>query len=202
MFQAIAAESVLVLMDINRSQGGQVGEKVGALTMESANQLEIPTILSCRPDQLSRETSALRQGFFTSALLEALRSGKNQSVEELHQFLSHRLPELTEQHLRPQQDPVLVMHPSRKFNQSILPDSNHHNGVRSLENQEQNGSVKAASTTVLSVTQSRENSKAILDLPLSETASAVKLSESPTHPNNLRRNLHWIGLQNRHRTIE
>ncbi|MGL5081488.1 MAG: caspase family protein [Microcoleaceae cyanobacterium] len=116
------AESVLMLLDINRSQGGRVGERVGITTMELANQMEIPTILSCRPDQLSRETSALRQGFFTATLLEGLKSNQGKSIEDLYRFLSHRLPELTEQHLRPQQDPVLVMNPSEKVSRLILPE--------------------------------------------------------------------------------
>ncbi|MGF1494486.1 MAG: caspase family protein [Microcoleaceae cyanobacterium] len=117
--QQIHASSVLALLDMNRSQLGQVESNVGAATMELANAMTIPTILSCRPDQLSRETSALRQGFFTTALLEGLRTGQGHSVTDLYQFLSRRLPELTEQHLRPQQNPILVMNPSRKIDQLV-----------------------------------------------------------------------------------
>lgn len=116
-------QQVLVLLDMNRSQGAYAGESVGNQTIELARELEVPTILSCRPEQLSRETSALRQGFFTVALLEALKSGECQTLEHLTQFLSHRLPELTEQHLRPRQKPVFAIYPAAKMQQIILPET-------------------------------------------------------------------------------
>ena len=118
-----AADNVIVLLDINRSQGARTGKIVGSDLMNLAEEMEIPTILSCRcEDQLSRETSALRHGFFSAALLEALRSGEYQTIQALSQFLAQRLPELTEQHLRPPQDPVLVVHPPEKANTVILPE--------------------------------------------------------------------------------
>ncbi|MEA5501424.1 peptidase C14 [Limnoraphis robusta Tam1] len=113
---------LLVLLDINRSQGARAGTAVGAATMELANQMAIPTLLSCRPDQVSRETSALRHGFFTAAILEALNSGECKTIQSLCHFLSNRLPQLTDQHLRPKQNPVFVLNPAGKIDQIILPD--------------------------------------------------------------------------------
>ncbi|MGB3403517.1 MAG: caspase family protein [Microcoleaceae cyanobacterium] len=117
------ADNIIVLLDINRSQGARTGRIVGSELMSLAEEMEIPTILSCRcEDQLSRETSALRHGFFTAALLEALQRGEYKTIQALSQFLSKRLPQLTEQHLRPPQDPVLVVHPPEKAIRMILPE--------------------------------------------------------------------------------
>ena len=116
-------ETVLVLVDMNRSQIVKVGETIGAQTAELARVLEIPTVLSCRPNQVSRETSALRQGFFTTALLEGLRSGQCTTVKGLDRFLSDRLPELCDHHLRPKQEPLMVVNPPGKAHLVILPDA-------------------------------------------------------------------------------
>jgi hypothetical protein len=115
-------ETVLVLVDMNRSQSVKAGETIGVETAQLARDLEIPTLLSCRPNQVSRETSALRQGFFTTALLEGLRSGQCMTVKGLDRFLSDRLPELCDHHLRPKQEPLMVVNPPGKAHLVILPD--------------------------------------------------------------------------------
>lgn len=115
-------ETVLVLMDMNRSQSVKVGETIGVETAQLARDLEIPTLLSCRQGQVSRETSALRQGFFTTALLEGLRSGQCSTVKGLDRFLSERLPELCDHHLRPKQEPLMLVNPPGKAHLVILPD--------------------------------------------------------------------------------
>ncbi|WP_333364038.1 peptidase C14 [Microcoleus sp. N3A4] len=116
-------ETVLVLVDMNRSQIVKAGETIGSQTVELARELEIPTVLSCRPNQVSRETSALRQGFFTTALLEGLRSGQCTTIKGLDRFLSDRLPDLCDHHLRPKQEPLMVVNPPGKANLVILPDA-------------------------------------------------------------------------------
>ncbi|MCC3413751.1 MAG: caspase family protein [Microcoleus sp. PH2017_29_MFU_D_A] len=116
-------ETVLVLVDMNRSQTVKAGETIGTQTAELARELEIPTVLSCRPNQVSRETSALRQGFFTTALLEGLRSGQCMTLKGLDRFLSDRLPELCDHHLRPKQEPLMVVNPPGKAHLVILPDA-------------------------------------------------------------------------------
>ncbi|XZO03503.1 MAG: caspase family protein [Microcoleus sp.] len=115
-------ETMLVLVDMNRSQIVKAGETIGVQTADLARKLEIPTLLSCRPNQVSRETSALRQGFFTTALLEGLRSGQCMTIKGLDRFLSDRLPELCDHHLRPKQEPVMVVNPPGKAHLVILPD--------------------------------------------------------------------------------
>ncbi|MGB3263203.1 MAG: peptidase C14 [Microcoleus sp.] len=116
-------ERVLVLVDMNRSQIVKAGETIGSQTADLARDLEIPTVLSCRPNQVSRETSALRQGFFTTALLEGLRSGQCMTIKGLDRFLSDRLPELCDHHLRPKQEPLMVVNPPGKAHLVILPDA-------------------------------------------------------------------------------
>lgn len=116
-------ETVLVLVDMNRSQSMKSGETIGVQTAELARDLEIPTLLSCRPNQVSRETSALRQGFFTTALLEGLRSGQCSTIKGLDRFLSDRLPQLCDHHLRPKQEPLVVVQPPGKAHLVILPDT-------------------------------------------------------------------------------
>jgi uncharacterized caspase-like protein len=126
LFDALKAaptDKILVLLDINRSQGSHAGESVGTQTVELAQRMQIPTILSCQPDELSRETSALRQGFFTSALLEGLKAGEASTLDQLIQFLEVRLPELTEQHIRPRQNPVCAVYPATKRPQVLLPEN-------------------------------------------------------------------------------
>ncbi|HLO47299.1 MAG TPA: caspase family protein, partial [Kamptonema sp.] len=116
-------ETVLVLLDMNRSQSLKAGEAIGIQTAELASEMAIPTVLSCRPNQVSRETSALRQGFFAAALLEGLRSGQCSTLKSLERFLSDRLPQLCDHHLRPKQEPLIVVNPPGKIHQVILPDS-------------------------------------------------------------------------------
>lgn len=116
----LPAQSVMVLLDINRSQGMKAGDGVGIETEDLARQMEIPTILSCRHNQVSRETSSLRQGFFTATLLEGLRSGQGSTIRSLERFLSERLPQLCDHHLRPKQEPLVIASPSQ-LEQEILP---------------------------------------------------------------------------------
>ena len=136
-FKAAATDKILVLLDINRAQGAHAWESVGTQTAEIARKLKIPTILSCQPEQLSRETSALRQGFFTSVLLEGLKAGQFSTLDRLIHGLEKRLPEVTEQHLRPRQNPVFAVYPASKLQQVILPESrqvaiNLSNGIREI----------------------------------------------------------------------
>jgi hypothetical protein len=116
----IAAVDALVLLDINRVFGTQTDSLIGQETIELAKELEIPTILSCRPEQFSRESNELPQGFFTSALLEALRSGNASTLADLQTYLSVRIPELCQDYWRPTQNPVTVMASANKV---ILPIS-------------------------------------------------------------------------------
>lgn len=114
-------DKILVLLDINRSQVSGINDRIGNQSLELARQLEIPMVLSCRPNQVARETSALHHSFFTSALLEGIRLNRFKTLSELDRFLGMRLPELCDEHYRPKQNPLMVVHPPEKIHQVILP---------------------------------------------------------------------------------
>ncbi len=120
ILQGSAAAAVLVLLDVNRSQGVLNGDHMGMATAQVASDAGIATILSCQPDQFSSEALALGQGFLTVALLEGLRGRRYRTLAELHRFLRDRLPELCEHHLRPEQNPFTIC-PPEKIHQIILP---------------------------------------------------------------------------------
>lgn len=120
--KASKAASHVVLLDMNRSSETPLSAQVGSQIVELARELEIPTVLSCQPNQSSHEASDLQHGLFTAALLEGLRTEQaGSSLATLKRYLSVRLPELCELHWRPQQEPVVVVHPPGKSHQVILP---------------------------------------------------------------------------------
>ena len=114
----LAELNVLLLLDINRAFGTQADAPVGEETIELAQELQLATILSCQPEQFSHESSELGHGFFTAALLEALRSGNGNNLPDLESYLSLIMPKLCHHHWRPVQNPATII-PSRQ--QVILP---------------------------------------------------------------------------------
>jgi hypothetical protein len=118
--KSLPTETLLVLLDINRSQGMVSQELVGVETKQLASHAKIPTILSCKPEQFSREAAALGHGFFTTALLESLRTEQSTTIDSLNRYLQNRLPELSEHHWRPTQQPVIIS-PAEKVHQVLLP---------------------------------------------------------------------------------
>ncbi|MEA5605119.1 caspase family protein [Nostoc sp. UHCC 0252] len=114
----LADLNVLLLLDINRAFGTQADAPVGEETIELAQELQLATILSCQPEQFSHESSELGHGFFTAALLEALRSGNGSNLSDLESYLSLLMPKLCHHHWRPVQNPATII-PSRV--QVILP---------------------------------------------------------------------------------
>lgn len=118
--KTLPTDETLVILDISRSQSSIPDELVGIQTAYLANQMHIPTILSCQPGQFSHETVELGHGFFTRALLEGLHSQPFATFAELEQYLNVRLPELTQHHYHPIQRSQVVV-PDSKLQQSILP---------------------------------------------------------------------------------
>ena len=121
-FASAPTQNVLLTLDVNRSQSVLAGEGVGDQTVLLAKEQNMATILSAQPDQFSHETLALRQGLFTAALIEGMRYRGCLSLEPLVQYLSDRLPELSEHHWRPRQDPFATI-PTEKKHQLIVPDA-------------------------------------------------------------------------------
>jgi len=116
----LSTNALLVLLDINRNQGSIASELVGQQAEQLARQSQVPTILSCRAEQFSRESNTLKHGFFTAALLESLRATGTATVDSFERYLHRRLPELCEQHLRPIQQPVVIS-PVEKMRYLLLP---------------------------------------------------------------------------------
>ncbi|MFB2933718.1 caspase domain-containing protein [Aerosakkonemataceae cyanobacterium BLCC-F154] len=117
------AGTVLVLLDMNHQQEYQDGSTVvGNQTVELAREMEIPTVLSCQPGQFSYEVGELQHGLFSAALLEGLRSGAGLTLANLKRYLSERVPESSQNHSRPLQEPVFVVNPPGKSHQVILPE--------------------------------------------------------------------------------
>ncbi|NJK28473.1 MAG: hypothetical protein HC925_08485 [Coleofasciculaceae cyanobacterium SM2_3_26] len=116
-------QNQLVLLDINRApslSGANEGNILGTHIADVAREMEIPVFFSCKPNQFSRETAALRHGFFTAALIEALRHNQCTVLEDLERFLGDRLPELTAHHWYPRQDPTVILYPPTKVQQPLL----------------------------------------------------------------------------------
>jgi hypothetical protein len=118
--KVIPSQTVVVVLDISRSQGTLSHEVVGIETAQLARDTGISTILSCQPGQFSRESAELRHGFFTVALLEGLRHQQCTTVAALDQFLSDRLAELGDHHWRPTQQPLTIVAPDKQ-DQILLP---------------------------------------------------------------------------------
>ncbi len=120
LFRSAPTSNILLVLDMNRSQGTLSIEGAGANTLELAEAYGIPTLLSCTPNQFSNETLGLRLGLFTAALLEGLRNYGCTTLEHLRQHMSDRLPQLCDHHWRPRQDPAVVIPPEKRY-QLILP---------------------------------------------------------------------------------
>ncbi len=108
-------DNILVALDINRSQGAIGHQNIGQQTAALAEDFAISTLLASQPEQYSHETMAVRHGLFTQALLEGLRYHGCVTVGQLADYLCDRLPELSQHHWRPEQNPVAVVPPGQKF---------------------------------------------------------------------------------------
>ncbi|MDY6786389.1 MAG: caspase family protein [Cyanobacteriota bacterium] len=124
ILQRKQARNILVLLDMNRSPGLIAANDVGSETVELAKERGINLILSSQLQQMSHESSDLGQGFFTAALLEALRYYHSDlTLEKLETYLSDRLPELCEHHWRPPQRPLFLIPFPEAREQLVLPGS-------------------------------------------------------------------------------
>jgi uncharacterized caspase-like protein len=110
-----ATDQILVVLDMNRSQGASGPQTLGQQTAELARDFGIPLLLACQPQQYSHETMAVRQGLFTQALLEGLRYHGCVTLSQLAAYVEDRVPELSQHHWRPIQNPVTVIPAAQKF---------------------------------------------------------------------------------------
>ncbi|WP_413174593.1 caspase family protein [Anabaena azotica] len=105
----VAELNALLIFDINRAFGTQADAPVGQEIIDIAKELQMALMLSCQPEEFSHESTELGHGFFTAALLEALRSGQGGSLTDLESYVSSLTPELCHHHWRPIQNPVTVI---------------------------------------------------------------------------------------------
>jgi Caspase domain len=110
----VSGVNLLIVLDINRAFGTLNEIYVGQEIIDLAQELQLPLILSCQPEQFSYESSELGHSFFAAALLEALRSGNGNTLGELEAYLSIRTPELCQHFWRPTQNPVTVITSSKQ----------------------------------------------------------------------------------------
>ncbi|HTL89139.1 MAG TPA: caspase family protein [Leptolyngbya sp.] len=120
ILRSLPTQNIFMLLDINRSASVS-NEKVGAETAALAHESGISTLLSCRPEQFSHESSAYNHGLFTQALLEGLRSHQCSTLATLEEFLKTRLPELCDHSDQPVQDPILIVSDPDALYQMIMP---------------------------------------------------------------------------------
>lgn len=104
----LPTNKVLVVLDINRSQGALAGQAIGNQAIELAESHQVATLLSCQPEQYSHETLGVRHGLFTAALLESLQQNCT-TPSQIFNYLTKRLPELCDHHWRPIQNPVGII---------------------------------------------------------------------------------------------
>lgn len=164
-------DNILVFLDINRSSGQQGGKSVGAQTIELADEMGIALVQSCQLDQFSHEATALGNGLFTAALLEALRYYHSDvTLENLDQYLRDRLPELSQHHWRPIQTPLTVIPFEEVGQQLILPT------VDNSVINEKTAALKASAFKPLAHQQQKfqvDTSSNGTDIPKQKTAAAA-----------------------------
>ena len=115
-------DQIFLTLDMNRSQGAVGHQNIGQQTLALANDFGVATVLSCQPEQYAHETMAIRHGLFTKALLEGLRYHGCVTVSQLAAYLSDRVPELSQHHWRPIQNPATAIPTARKFMMVVPPD--------------------------------------------------------------------------------
>lgn len=194
LLHAAPTGNILLTLDMNRSQGSYPNLNgtggIGTQAIALAHQYGIPTILASEPDEFSHETLALRHGLFTAALLEGLRYQHCVTLEQLVQYLSDRLPELSEHHWRPQQHPLAIIAPEKRH-LLLLPDqitsTTHISQLPAAELREQVVYPKGATSTLtLPATEIRPNGSVPTTLLPEPTVPGQQVSDRPPvirHPN-------------------
>jgi len=201
--KAQGSDNILVLLDINRSPGLQVGTPIGTRAVELARQMGIVLMLSSQLDQFSHEAAALGNGLFTAALLEALRYYlADTTLENLDQYLRDRLPELSQHHWRPVQTPLTVVPSQEVKKQLILPTAqnsrlNERTATGSSKafipttrldaedfyrENSHNGTAASAQKTALADVQTRSNTSLISMTTAASTQTASKPMAIVPHP--------------------
>lgn len=177
LFESLQANSAvmpLVLLDIKHPPFTSVGVGTGTQILELARDMQIPTLLSCQPNQTAGESADLHHGLFAQSLIEALRTGAGTTLADLSESLRGRLPALCEQYSLPRQDPAIVVQPPEKMNRVIIPynaPSVNTNSAGDRHQAQEGGTVAATlSPSLAAVRQHMQN------------VSTIPGSSSPQNP--------------------
>jgi hypothetical protein len=109
-------KNVVMFIDACREaisgQKGVVG--IGEYSKGVLERSGVVTFFSCDPTDLSYEIPQLEHGSFTYCLLEAIKSGKYETVGQVYDFLLKELPVTNERFGKPPQKPYAVIIPDDK----------------------------------------------------------------------------------------
>ena len=125
------ARNVVMILDMcRRSDGSKGSGDVGAYTAETAKKQGIITIFSCSRGEKSYEISELKQGAFTSALLEGLTNHGTPGA--LERYLQHRVPELNRHYGKRNQFPHISLDSTYQYDFPLLPKLNEQTPSRDI----------------------------------------------------------------------
>ena len=122
------ARNIVMILDMCRNESRDVGRKnvpsieteIRDLVKQRDGQQGIITLFSCSHSESSYEIADLKQGAFTYALLEGLRSSQT-TVKNLEDHLVKRVPELHESAGKVcKQVPLVIPEPGWKYDEPIL----------------------------------------------------------------------------------
>jgi uncharacterized caspase-like protein len=170
--KAAKTDHILLALDMNRSQGALGRQNLGQQTAALAKDFGIPLLLACQPQQASHETMAVRHGLFGQALLEGMRYHGCVTVAQLAAYVGDRVPELSQHHWRPPQDPVAVIPAAQKF-MMVLPAE----AVTRLPMTE-----KAAAASTEAVSAPPEPTSALAIAPESASADTPSVADEAVAP--------------------
>ncbi len=188
------AEHIVLLLDINRSPNPAAGANIGAEIVQMAQDKGLICVLSCQLEETSHESMALGHGMFAVALLEVLRYYRHDlTLDRLARYLCDRLPELSQHHWRPVQNPLILMPSLDLVERSLLPvavESDGDEPVASREtsaaapvlelDQEDSLSNGKGSATALTDPGNGRNGNSSLQLPTFGNGGEEPPSEEPT----------------------
>lgn len=117
--------NIVMFIDACRDMSsGEKGAKgiasIGDDSKKAALQNGIITFFSCNPTDSSYEIEKFKHGSFTYCLLEAIKSGKYKTVEQLDKYLGVTVPTLNTDNGKPTQQPYVIVEPLGKKNLAIF----------------------------------------------------------------------------------
>lgn len=111
-------KNVVMFIDACREaisdQRGVLG--IGDYSKSVIERSGVITFFSCDPTDLSYEIPELEHGSFTYCLLEAIKSGKYETVGQVYDYLLKELPVTNERYGKPPQKPYAIIIPDDKRN--------------------------------------------------------------------------------------